>query len=81
MILDTCVKFVGAGVEVKARTEQRRVLHHVNRARLAGLRHDLSAVEWLFLLMRFEFRCAYCERPFATICTGCRSAVVATPSS
>jgi len=49
------------------RTEINRVWKHCHRARKKSLPATLTIHEWLDLLNRYQWRCAFCGGPFETI--------------
>ena len=47
--------------------ERKRVRDNLARARKRGLAATLALVEWLTILNRFKYQCAYCQGPFETM--------------
>ena len=52
---------------VKFAAERGRVRSAMRRARRAGRRAELEMHQWLYLLVVWHGRCAYCGRPFETL--------------
>ena len=47
--------------------EQRRAAKHRNRARRMGRNGNLTLGQWMWLLIAYRFRCAYCGEPYETM--------------
>jgi 5-methylcytosine-specific restriction endonuclease McrA len=54
-------------VEVYPKAIRKQVKRQVTRARNLGLKCDLCYEEWLAMLVRFRFKCAYCGSAARTI--------------
>ncbi len=60
-------RIVIGDLSIRPYREKKRVAIHVSRARKRGLRADLSLAEWLLLIFAYDFKCAYCGRPYQTM--------------
>lgn len=58
---------IANGARFRPVVEHNRVNGNNNRAREMGRRANLELVEWLMLLVKYKFRCAYCGRIFETM--------------
>lgn len=61
------VKFIIEERHIKLHEEESRVNSNNNRTKALGLLSDLRLDEWLLVLARFNYQCAYCGGRFESL--------------